>query len=144
MAKVVSINTSEKKGIVKEPIECGYVKMNFGLEGDAHGGDWHRQISLLGIESFEKVQNKVSVKLVPGIFAENITTEGIKLYELPVGTKLSIGDAMLEITQIGKECHEGCAIMKCTGQCVMPKEGIFTKVLKEGFIYPGDEIKVIY
>lgn len=143
MAKVISINISEQKGVIKESVECAYLKIDFGLEGDAHGGNWHRQVSLLGIESFKKLEHQVAVTLVPGIFAENITTEGIILYQLPVGTKLAIGSVLMEVTQIGKECHSGCNIMKCTGQCVMPKEGIFAKVLKEGFIYPGDDIKVI-
>jgi len=143
MAKVIGINISTKKGIVKTPIEKGFFKVDFGLEGDAHGGNWHRQVSLLGDESIEKLRGKTMVKLTPGIFAENITTEGIILYEIPIGTKLSIGQVIMEVTQIGKECHKGCEIMKTTGDCVMPREGIFTKVLKEGWIKAGDEIEVI-
>jgi MOSC domain-containing protein YiiM len=143
MAKVISINISTEKGSVKTPIERGFFKVDFGLQRDAHGGNWHRQVSLLGDESVDKLRGKVSKELVPGIFAENITTEGITLYELPIGTKLSIGEVIMEVTQIGKECHKGCEIMKLTGECVMPREGIFAKVLEEGWIEPGDEISVI-
>ncbi|MEG0307202.1 MAG: MOSC domain-containing protein [Clostridium sp.] len=143
MARVIGINISVEKGVVKTPIEKGFFKVDFGLEGDAHGGNWHRQVSLLGDESIEKLRGKTIVKLTPGIFAENITTEGIILYELPIGTKLSIGQVLMEVTQIGKECHKGCEIMKTTGDCVMPREGIFTKVLKEGWIEPGDEIVIL-
>lgn len=143
MAKVLGINLSEVKGVVKTPIEKGFLKVDFGLEGDAHGGSWHRQVSLLGIESVDKIREKAIIELTPGIFAENITTEGIILYELPVGTRLSIGQAVLEVTQIGKECHKGCTVMKMTGDCVMPREGIFTKVVEEGWIKPGDEIRII-
>lgn len=141
--RVLSINISEKKGVVKEPIEEGLFIENFGLENDAHSGNWHRQVSLLGIESFEKMENQGIEGLVPGVFAENITTEGIILYELPVGTKLIIGETIQEVTQIGKECHTGCAIAQKVGKCVMPKEGIFTKVLKGGLIKEGDIIEVI-
>ena len=143
MAKVLGINLSEVKGVVKTPIEKGFLKVDFGLEGDAHGGNWHRQVSLLGIESVDKIREKAIIELTPGIFAENITTEGIILYELPVGTKLSIGQAVLEVTQIGKECHKGCTVMKTAGDCVMPREGIFAKVIEEGWIKPGDEIRII-
>ncbi|WP_255351331.1 MOSC domain-containing protein [Caloranaerobacter sp. TR13] len=144
IGKVVAINISEKKGVIKTPIPEGIFKENFGLVGDAHAGKWHRQVSLLGVESIEKMK-KIGIKgLCSGKFAENITTEGIKLYELPVGTKLKIGETIQEVTQIGKECHSGCAITKEVGQCVMPKEGIFTKVLKGGKIKVGDAIEVLY
>ncbi len=141
--RVLSINISEEKGVVKEPIKEGLFIENSGLENDAHSGNWHRQVSLLGIESFEKMENQGVEGLVPGIFAENITTEGIILYELPIGTKLIIGETIQEVTQIGKECHTGCAIAKKVGKCVMPKEGIFTKVLKGGLIKEGDIIEII-
>ncbi|WMM25028.1 cyclic pyranopterin monophosphate synthase MoaC [Tissierella sp. MB52-C2] len=141
--KVLSINISDKKGVVKTPIKEGLFVENFGLENDAHGGDWHRQVSLLGIESFEKMTKQGIDGLVPGIFAENITTEGITLYELPVGTKLAIGETIQEVTQIGKECHTGCEIAQKVGKCVMPKEGIFTKIIKGGIIKEGDNIEVI-
>jgi cyclic pyranopterin phosphate synthase len=141
--KVLSINISDKKGVVKTPVKEGLFVENFGLENDAHGGDWHRQVSLLGIESFEKMTKQGIDGLVPGIFAENITTEGITLYELPVGTKLAIGETIQEVTQIGKECHTGCEIAQKVGKCVMPKEGIFTKIIKGGIIKEGDNIEVI-
>jgi len=143
MAKVISINISTEKGVIKTPIKRGFFKIDFGLEGDAHGGNWHRQVSLLGDESIDKLRGKINKELVPGVFAENITTQGITLYELPIGTKLSIGEVIMEVTQIGKECHKGCEIMKTTGECVMPREGIFAQVLEEGWIEPGDEISVI-
>ncbi len=143
MAKVISINISTEKGVIKIPIKRGFFKIDFGLEGDAHGGNWHRQVSLLGDESIDKLRGKINKELVPGVFAENITTQGITLYELPIGTKLSIGEVIMEVTQIGKECHKGCEIMKTTGECVMPREGIFAQVLEEGWIEPDDEISVI-
>ena len=143
MAKVLAVNISEKKGVVKKPIEKGYFEVDHGLVGDAHAGNWHRQVSLLGQESIDKI-NKQDIKgLCVGVFAENLTTEGIILYELPIGTKLKIGEIEMEVTQIGKECHTGCAIRELVGDCVMPREGIFTKVLKPGWIKPGDEIEVI-
>lgn len=143
MAKVLGINISEVKGVVKTPVDKAYLKIDFGLQGDAHGGNWHRQVSLLGIESVNKIREKAIIELTPGIFAENITTEGIILYELPIGTRLCIGQAVVEVTQIGKECHKGCTVMKTAGDCVMPREGIFAKVIEEGWIEPGDEIRII-
>lgn len=143
MAKVVAVNISEEKGVPKHPIEKGYFEVNHGLVGDAHAGNWHRQVSLLGTESIEKVKAMGMKGLCIGKFAENLTTEGIVLYELPVGTRLKIGETIMEVTQIGKECHQGCAIRKLVGDCVMPREGIFTKVLTAGWIKPGDEITVL-
>lgn len=143
MARVIAVNISEKKGVVKHPIEKGFFKVNHGLEGDAHAGNWHRQVSLLGDESIEKVRAMGVKGLCSGKFAENLTTEGIILYKLPVGTKLKIGEVTMEVTQIGKECHLGCEIRNLIGDCVMPREGIFTKVLTEGWICPGDEIEII-
>ncbi|MDR7855353.1 MOSC domain-containing protein [Tissierella sp.] len=141
--KVLSINTSDKKGVIKKPIKESLFIENYGIENDAHSGNWHRQVSLLGIESFVKMENEGIEGLVPGIFAENITTEGIILYDLPIGTKLVIGETIQEVTQIGKQCHTGCEISQKVGKCVMPKEGIFTKVLKGGVIKEGDIIEVI-
>jgi len=141
--KVLSVNISDKKGIVKEPLEEGLFIEEFGLDKDAHSGKWHRQVSLLGIESFRKMKNEGIDDLLPGDFAENITTEGLVLYELPVGTKLVIGDTIQEVTQIGKECHVGCAIAQKVGKCVMPKEGIFTRVIKGGIVRKGDLIEII-
>ncbi len=143
MAKILAVNISETKGVVKKPIEKGYFKVEHGLEGDAHAGNWHRQVSLLAQESIDKLDKEKIKGLCVGVFAENLTTEGIILYELPVGTKLKIGETEMEVTQIGKECHTGCAIRNLVGDCVMPREGIFTKVLKDGWIKAGDEIEVI-
>lgn len=143
MSKVLAINISEEKGAIKNPIEEGFFKVNHGLEGDAHAGNWHRQVSLLGIESVKKMKAVGIDVLAAGQFAENITTEGLTLYELPIGTKLKIGEVLLEVTQIGKECHVGCKIKQLVGECVMPKEGIFAKVLEEGYIKAGDNIEVI-
>ncbi|HWQ30879.1 MAG TPA: MOSC domain-containing protein, partial [Negativicutes bacterium] len=139
--KVVAVNISEKKGVPKKTIEQGEFRIDHGLVGDAHAGNWHRQVSLLGIESINKMKALGIEGLCTGKFAENLTTEGIVLYELPVGTKLRIGDTIQEVTQIGKECHVKCAIFQQIGSCVMPTEGIFTKVLKEGIIKAGDEIE---
>lgn len=141
--KVVAINISEKKGVPKKTIEEGVFKVDHGLVGDAHAGNWHRQVSLLGIESIDKMKALGIKGLCTGKFAENITTEGIELYKLPVGTKLQIGETLQEVTQIGKECHTKCAIYHQVGNCVMPTEGIFTKVLKEGTIKAGDAITII-
>lgn len=142
MAKVVSINISTEKGTVKKPLEKGQLVEGFGLEGDAHGGNWHRQVSLLAEESIDKMR-KADLTLDPGVFAENITTEGLVVHELPVGTLMRIGDAVLEVTQIGKECHHACEIRKIVGDCVMPREGIFTIVKTSGEIKPGDPIEIL-
>ncbi|MEJ2656053.1 MAG: MOSC domain-containing protein, partial [Desulfobacterales bacterium] len=121
----------------------GMLIENYGLENDAHAGNWHRQVSLLAIESISKIRGK-GLDVNPGDFAENITTEGIKLWELPVGTRLKLGeDALVEVTQIGKECHDRCAIYKQVGDCVMPREGIFVKVLEGGTISPANGIRIL-
>lgn len=143
MAKVLAVNISETKGVPKTPIEKGYFEVNHGLVGDAHAGNWHRQVSLLAQESIDKLNKEKLNGLCVGAFAENLTTEGIVLYELPVGTKLKIGETEMEVTQIGKECHLGCAIRELVGDCIMPREGIFTKVLKPGYIKAGDQIEII-
>ncbi|GAB6086968.1 MOSC domain-containing protein [Alkaliphilus crotonatoxidans] len=143
MATVISINISDKKGIPKDPISQGVFVEGFGLENDSHGGDWHRQVSLLAQESIQKIEAMGIKDLAPGRFAENITTEGIVLHELPIGTRLKIGDTIQEVTQIGKECHTRCAIYHTVGDCVMPKEGIFTKIIKGGTVMPGDQIEII-
>ncbi|MBQ9321724.1 MAG: MOSC domain-containing protein, partial [Eubacterium sp.] len=119
------------------------LRIDHGIIGDAHAGNWHRQISLLGQESIDKMTALGVEGLDPGKFAENITTEGIELHTLPVGTKLQIGECLTEVTQIGKKCHQHCEIYKKVGMCIMPKEGIFVKVLTEGTIHPGDQISVI-
>lgn len=144
MAKVIAINISEQKKTPKKTIEEGTLIENFGFENDAHAGKWHRQVSLLAKESIEKAKGMRTDGLCHGMFAENITTEGIVLYTLPIGTKLKIGDsAVIEITQIGKECHDGCAIKELVGQCIMPKEGVFGVVLTGGKVKAGDEITVM-
>ena len=143
MGKIVAVCTSERKGMRKKNVGEGVLKVNFGLEGDAHGGDWHRQVSLLALESIKKMQEK-GLDVQPGDFAENLTTEGIDLVSLPVGTKLKIGEnALGEVTQIGKECHTKCAIYYQAGDCVMPKEGIFIRVLTGGPVRVGDKIEVL-
>ena len=143
MARVVAVNISEKKKTPKKTVPEGRLIENFGFEGDAHAGKWHRQVSLLGVESIEKAKLGPTNGLCHGVFAENITTEGIELYTLPVGTKLKIGDCLLEISQIGKECHEGCAVSKLVGQCVMPREGVFAVVLQGGTVRAGDAIETV-
>lgn len=143
MAKVKDVCISEKKGEQKHPVDEVMLKVDHGIVGDAHAGNWHRQVSLLAAESVAKVQKALNFELKSGDFAENILTEGIELFTLPIGTKLQIGEAVGEVTQIGKECHQGCAIRELAGDCVMPREGIFVKVLKEGKVKAGDEIKVI-
>ncbi len=140
---VLSINISEKKGTPKTKINPGVLIEDFGLEGDAHAGKWHRQVSLLAKESIDKSKGLPTDGLCHGVFAENITTEGIELYTIPVGTQLKVGECVIEITQIGKECHEGCAIQKLVGKCVMPREGIFAKVVKGGKIFEGDSIEAL-
>ena len=142
MAKIAAICISEIRGIQKHEIPEAYLRAGHGIEGDAHAGSWHRQVSLLGMESVEKVK-AVLPDLAPGAFAENILTSGLTLYSLPVGTKIRVGEAILEITQIGKECHQGCAIRRLTGDCVMPREGVFAVVLKGGTVRKGDEIALV-
>ena len=143
MARVVSVNISEKKGTLKKPVPEIELKLRHGIVGDAHAGDWHRQISLLEEESIDTMRPRSPIALDPGVFAENINTEGIDLKGLPVGTHLRIGETEVEMTQIGKECHNDCAIKKAVGKCVMPTEGIFAVVVKEGVVRPGDEIEVL-
>ncbi len=140
MAKITSINISPKKGTFKQPVERAELKIDHGIVGDAHAGNWHRQISLLGQESIDKMIALGLDSLVPGMFAENITTEGIELFSIPVGTALRIGSCRVEVTQIGKECHQHCEVYKKVGQCIMPREGIFVRVLTPGVIAVGDEI----
>ena len=142
--EVVAVCRSEEKGTRKSEIESGELITDFGLKGDAHAGDWHRQISLLGEESILKMKILVDKEFDfnYGDFAENITTSGIFLYDLPVGSLLKIGDeVLLEVTQIGKECHHDCEIYKKVGMCIMPSEGIFARVKKGGEIKAGDKIE---
>ncbi len=125
--------------MVKIPVDQAELRVAHGIVGDAHAGDWHRQVSLLATESIAKM--KVILPDLPdGAFAENVVTSGLELKTLPIGTKLHLGKTVLEVTQIGKECHQGCAIREATGDCVMPREGIFCKVIEGGTIRPGDSV----
>lgn len=141
MPEIVAVCLSEKKGQKKHPVPEAELKVGHGLLGDAHAGKWHRQVSLLADESIAKMV-ALGLDVGPGDFAENLTISGLELFSLPVGTKLRIGAALLEITQIGKVCHDRCAIYQAVGDCVMPKEGIFTRVLAGGMVRPGDRIEV--
>ncbi len=143
MAVVTAVNISGKKGVRKRPVPYIELKLRHGIVGDAHAGDWHRQISLLADESVDTMRAICPIELDAGIFAENINTRGIDLKHLPVGTHLRIGETEVEVTQIGKECHNDCAIKKATGKCVMPTEGIFAVVVREGRVRAGDEIEVL-
>ena len=142
MATITSINISPKKGTFKQPVKQAELRVDFGIVGDAHAGNWHRQISLLAQESIDKMTALGLDDLVPGKFAENITTQGMELFTLPVGTRLKLGECLVEVTQIGKECHQHCEIYKKVGQCIMPHEGIFVKVLVPGVVRVGDAITV--
>ena len=141
--KIIAVSISDQKGVPKKNISEGTLVEEFGLAGDAHGGPWHRQLSLLALESIRKMQD-LGLKVRPGSFAENITTEGLNLPELPIGTRLRLGsEALVEVTQIGKVCHDRCAIYRLAGDCVMPKEGIFVRILKGGHVRPGDSIEIM-
>lgn len=143
MGEVIAINLSEKKGVPKVTIDSGEFLENHGLKGDAHAGNWHRQVSFLAQESIDKMKIAGIEGLNAGKFAENITTIGIELHTLKLGTRLKISNVEFEISQIGKECHHKCAIFDLVGDCIMPKEGIFAIVLKSGTIKKGDKIEVI-
>lgn len=142
MAQVIAVCVSSTKGQRKTPAESVLVQENHGIVGDAHAGEWHRQISLLAQESIDKMR-ALGLDVTTGDFAENITTSGIELISLPIGSRLQIGLTVLEITQIGKECHNRCAIYHQVGDCVMPKEGIFAKVIIGGTIRPLDKMSRI-
>ena len=170
MAIVKAVCISEKKGTVKTAVPEIELRASHGIDGDAHAGNWHRQVSLLGVESVERMRASLSAappgllpgasqaapqelppgashtaphELPPGAFAENILTEGLTLYALPVGTRLRVGGALLEITQIGKECHADCEIRKLTGDCVMPREGVFAIVLEGARVRAGDAVALV-
>ncbi len=142
MAKVMAVCISENKGERKKPVAAVELRENHGIVGDGHAGEWHRQVSLLAQESIDKMR-AMGLDVNAGDFAENITTTGIDLVSLPIGTRLQVGQALMEVTQIGKECHTRCAIYYQAGDCVMPKEGIFAKVIIGGMVKPGDEIERI-
>jgi MOSC domain-containing protein YiiM len=138
--RIHAISISKTKGVRKDNVTSAVLRRDHGIEGDAHAGNWHRQVSLLAKESIEKMVER-GLKVGPGDFAENITTEGIDLVKLPIGKRLRLGeDALVEVTQIGKECHDRCAIYQEAGDCVMPREGIFVKILTGGTINTGDPI----
>ena len=143
MARIVAVCKSEEKGTRKEAVAEGLLKEGYGLIGDAHAdSSTHRQVSLLAVESIDKMR-ELGFEVGPGDLAENLTTEGLEVASLPVGTRISIGkDIVLEVTQIGKECHSGCAIFRQTGKCIMPKEGVFARVLRGGSVRVGDQIVV--
>jgi len=143
MTSVIAVCRSEKKGTKKKPVARVTIKKDYGVVGDAHAdGTTHRQVSLLAIESIDKMRGK-GFDLQPGDFAENITTKGIDMTSLPIGTRIMVGDeVVLEMTQIGKECHAACAIRKQVGDCIMPRDGIFAKVIRGGNVKAGDPIKV--
>ena len=144
MATVIAVCRSATKGTSKENIHRGFFKENYGLLEDAHSdAAWHRQVSLLAMESIQKM-DAMGLTLKPGDFAENITTEGMDLVSLPLGTRLAVGgEVVLEVTQIGKECHTGCAVFKQVGKCIMPREGIFSRVIRGGMVQEGDRIQII-
>ena len=141
---IISINVSDSKGVRKKPVDEAVMTAEFGIVGDAHASsEWHRQVSLLALESIKKMQD-MGLDVGPGDFAENITTSGLDLPSLPVGTRMTIGTEIEgEVSQIGKVCHNRCAIYEQAGDCVMPKEGIFIKVIKGGRLCPGDPIRTL-
>jgi len=141
-ASIVAVSISKAKGEKKTPSESVHLRENYGIIGDAHAGDWHRQVSLLAEESIAKMV-ALGLAVGPGDFAENITTQGLDLVSLPIGTRLGIGPVVLEISQIGKVCHTRCAIYYQAGDCVMPKEGVFATVVSGGIIKPNDEIQLL-
>ncbi|MCX7832451.1 MAG: MOSC domain-containing protein [Actinobacteria bacterium] len=142
MGKVVSINVSEKKTVRKTPVKYAEIIKDFGIKGDAHAANWHRQVSFLAIESIEKMRKK-GLNVGPGDFAENITTQGFDPLCLPIGSKFKVGDVLFEVTQHGKVCHTKCAIYYQAGDCVMPREGIFARALSDGKVCVDDDIYVV-
>jgi molybdenum cofactor synthesis domain len=138
--KIKAVCISEQRGTVKAPVACATLKKNYGVESDAHAGDWHRQVSLLGADAVAAFEKDTGTKVEPGAFGENILVEGFDPSKLPAGSTLKIGQAVLEITQLGKECHTSCNIKKMTGKCIMPVYGVFARVNEDGQIKHGDEI----
>ena len=142
MGLLKAICISEKRGIQKTCVPAARLVADWGIEGDAHAGNWHRQVSLLSYDRVEEFRAR-GAEVADGAFGENLLVEGIDFRSLPVGTRLSCGDALLEITQVGKECHNRCAIYHAVGDCIMPREGVFARVLQGGDIRPGDEVSVV-
>ena len=141
MGKLLAICTSPKRGTVKTEVPSAVLTPEWGIISDAHGGSWHRQVSLLGLEKIEAFRAK-GADVAYGAFGENLVVDGFDFRTLPVGTLLAVGDVLLQMTQIGKECHNHCAIYKAVGDCIMPREGVFCKVLAGGTIAPGDLIEI--
>lgn len=142
--KLTSINTSKEKGEIKTPVPRARVLKNYGIEGDVHAGASVKQVSLLDKSEIEEMEERTGVDLNPGDFAENLTTDGLDIDSVPVGTKLSVGDEVrLEVSQIGKTCHDDCVVKDKTGECIMPKKGLFFRVSQGGTILPGDEIELL-
>jgi MOSC domain-containing protein YiiM len=142
VGRVVSVNTSAATGVAKQPRPSVELAVDHGVAGDAHAGPWHRQVSLLAEESIERMR-ACGADVSAGAFGENVTTRGVVVHELPLETRLRLGPCLVEVTQIGKECHDRCAIFHQVGDCVMPREGIFVRVLRGGPLMPGDEIRVL-
>lgn len=141
--RIEAVCVSEAKGTAKQNIGEAFFKKNYGPEGDAHAGTWHRQVSLLSAEKIEKFRKETGAEVHFGDFGENLAVSGIEPSELPIGTKLTCGTVTLEITQIGKECHSGCTVTQRTGKCIMPTSGVFARVLTEGTIKTGDRLEVV-
>ena len=142
MGKIMAVCISEKRGTQKKNIEKVRLIENFGLEGDAHGGNWHRQVSLLSYEKVRAFEEK-GISVEDGAFGENLLVEGFEFKTLPVGTRFRCGEVLLEMTQIGKECHSHCEIYQAVGDCIMPREGVFARVLHGGMIQIGDEMEIV-
>lgn len=142
MGKIMAVCISEKRGTQKKNIDKVRLIENFGLEGDAHGGNWHRQVSLLSYEKVRAFEEK-GISVEDGAFGENLLVEGFDFKTLPVGTRFRCGEALLEMTQIGKECHSHCEIYQAVGDCIMPREGVFARVLHGGEIQIGDEMEIV-
>lgn len=142
MGKIMAVCISEKRGTQKKNIEKVRLIENFGLEGDAHGGNWHRQVSLLSYEKVRAFEEK-GISVEDGTFGENLLVEGFDFKNLPVGTRFRCGEVLLEMTQIGKECHSHCEIYQAVGDCIMPREGVFARVLHGGMIQIGDELEIV-
>lgn len=141
MGRIAAVCMSEKKGTAKRPVDMGMLLPEHGLEHDAHAGNWHRQVSLLCLQKIEDFKKR-GATVQYGDFGENLVVDGIDFVTLPVGTKLHIGNILLEITQIGKECHTRCSIFHTMGECIMPTQGVFARVLKGGEVRPGDEMSI--
>ncbi len=140
--KVIALSVSSIRGVPKTPVAVARLREGWGIEGDAHAGSWHRQVSLLAIESIRGMQ-AAGAQVGPGSFAENVATEGIDLHRLRIGDRLWVGGALLEVTRIGKECHRACEIREKTGDCIMPREGIFARVIEGGTVRVGDMAQIL-